>query len=724
MGQYEILSRVGGGGMGVVYKARDRKLGRLVALKFLPQQWSHDETAKQRFEREAQAASATNHPNICTIHDIETADDGQLFIVMAYYEGPTLKQRLEAGPMPIEEALDIATQVADGLAKAHAQSVVHRDIKPGNLILTEDGVRILDFGLATFADALKLTTENSTLGTAAYMSPEQVRGQAADARADVWAVGVVLYEMLMGHVPFQGSHSEAIGHAVRNEAPVPLRSSRPEVPEEVEQLVFRALHKEASVRYQSGRELARALRQLRGQSVPLEFRTQVVQAPADAVETLTHATTQRGRRRRAVAMAAALMLAGGAVCASLWWPVERILVAVVPVVNLTGYAELDEYRFALTEEVEGQLADLTSIRVLPHDQLLQIVRPFRQDGRDVSSREVLQAIATQSGARVLIVATLLRDDDGGWKVRIEFRNPETASNHGTYETPSTVSSLRKEAVYGLMAPAARGIADYFTTNGPLRASVVALLGRAMGSEQPSFAPRMGTLDAAASFEQGIDAYEQLEYAAARTSFATASVRDPRNPLPLAWQSRAAALMRQDKDGVEAADQARRLLTDETRAGDRLFIEAVAAEARRDPVTAERRYRDLIARNRDEPTWLVELAGFQDRQGMTAEAVATYHDALTLDGRLVRPHLELCRLYSPSRLNEPALAKQQGEQALAMYKALGNRGGEAQSHWCLTDVLLVGDSQAERGDGSGDDEGPWIPVWPGAGVQLRCPRRVL
>src|SRR5688500_3380273 len=196
--------------MGVVYQAIDRKLGRSVALMFLPQQWSHDEGAKQRFIREAQAASATHHPNICIIHDIATADDGQLFIVMGYYEGPTLKQRLEGGPLPVDEALDIATQVADGLAKAHAQGVVHRDIKPGNLILSDDGVRIVDFGLATFVDALQLTTEGSTIGTAAYMSPEQIRGEEVDARTDVWALGVVLYQMLVGHPPFRGAYAEAI----------------------------------------------------------------------------------------------------------------------------------------------------------------------------------------------------------------------------------------------------------------------------------------------------------------------------------------------------------------------------------------------------------------------------------------------------------------------------------------------------------------------------------
>src|SRR5262245_14547448 len=202
--------------MGIVYRAVDTKLGRQVALKFLPPQWTHDDSAKQRFIREAQAASATDHRNICTIHDIGSTDDGQLFIVMAFYDGQTLKQKLEAGALPVDEAIEIAAQLAEGLAKAHAQGVIHRDIKPGNVIVTDDAVKILDFGLAKFADArFKLTLEGSTIGTVAYMSPEQTRGEEADARSDVWAVGVVLYEMLAGRVPFTGGYPEAIAHAIK-----------------------------------------------------------------------------------------------------------------------------------------------------------------------------------------------------------------------------------------------------------------------------------------------------------------------------------------------------------------------------------------------------------------------------------------------------------------------------------------------------------------------------
>jgi len=695
-GQYQILARVGGGGMGVVYTARDTRLTRIVALKFLPSQWSHDAAAKERFVREAQAASATNHPNICTIHDIETADDGQLFIVMAYYEGQTLKARLESGPLPIEEALDIAMQVADGLAKAHAQGVVHRDIKPGNLILTEDGVRILDFGLATFVDALKLTAENAPLGTVAYMSPEQVRGQQADARADVWATGAVLYEMLTGHAPFRGSHPEAISYAVRNEPPTPIRDQRREVSEEVEQLVFRALHKDPAVRFAGGRELARALRRVRGLSVPLELRTQPIPVPA------VGAAREKRRtywKRWVVAAVVAVLVIGSV---WIWWPVRPMRVAVVPVINQTGYPELDTFRLALTEELEAQLGSVPNIRVLPHLRALEIIRSFRAADRDVSSRDVVQALATRSAAQVLIVPTLLHDD-GGWKVRLEFRDPTTGVSHRVYETAGVRSSLDKATVYALIASLAPNVFEQVTSLGPRRAAVAAFVRSAVGGEPRANTPRMQSLDAARLFEQGLDAYEQLEYSAAHTAFASAAAADTRNPLLPAWQSRAASLMRQDKQAVDAAERATKLLTDATAVDDRLLVEAIVAESQRNAGVAGDRYRAMVARHPEEPLWLIELGGFQDRQGESSEAVTTYHRALTLDSGLLRPHLELCRLYSPSRLNEPSLAREQGEVALSAAKAQKNRPAEAQSLWCLTDVLRSGnEADRRRAHQSADD----------------------
>jgi serine/threonine protein kinase/tetratricopeptide (TPR) repeat protein len=679
--QYDILARVGGGAMGVVYQARDVKLGRLVALKFLPQQWSHDESAKQRFVREAQAASATQHPNICTVHDIETADDGQLFIVMAFYEGPTLKQRLENGPMAVEEALEIATQIADGLGKAHAQGVVHRDIKPGNVMLTEDGVRILDFGLATFVDALKLTVENTSFGTPAYMSPEQVRGHAADARSDVWAAGVVLYEMLAGHVPFQGSHPEAIAHAIRNEAPELLHAKRPEVPEDVEQLVFRALHKDPAVRFQNGRQLARSLHHVRGVSLPLELRTVPVVSPS-------RDRSSRTRPPTLVNVVIAAMLAGG-VGAALWItrPVERIAVVVAPVSNQTGFEELQPFRLALTNLLTVHLSDSESVRVVPYERVLQVLRRFLFDRADVASRDVVEAIAADSGARFVLVPTL-QYDAGIWKARIEVRAPDTGLNVHTYQTAGVSTSIATDAAFALMRDLAVHVDQHLST------PRVAARKWFWFSDRSSGDRSVRSLEAARYLEEGLRAYHALEFAAARRAFTAAAERDRRSALAMAWLTRVDLLMRQDDEAGESAARALALIDAQTPRDDSLFTEAVTAEVRQDFTSAEARYRALARRYADEPSWLMELAGFQDRRTQNAEAIATYHQALTLDSRLTRARLELCRLYSPNRTNEPVRAKAEGEQALNTYRRLGDKSGEAQALFCLVDVLRVGGA-AER-----------------------------
>jgi tetratricopeptide (TPR) repeat protein len=257
--QYEVLELLGGGGMGVLYKAADARLGRTVALKFLPPQWGMDPTFKQRFEREARAVAALDHPNVCTIYEIGETEQGQLFISMAYYQGETVKDKVADGPLEVDNALDLAEQAASGLAAAHRAGLVHRDIKPANLLVTEDGVlKILDFGLAK-TDETALTESGMRLGTPAYMSPEQTRGEEVDARTDLWSLGVVLYEMITGHRPFRGGVDSAVIDAKRRQDTQPPSKLREGLPPTVDHLVLRLLAKDPKLRHQGAELLSEEL---------------------------------------------------------------------------------------------------------------------------------------------------------------------------------------------------------------------------------------------------------------------------------------------------------------------------------------------------------------------------------------------------------------------------------------------------------------------------------
>lgn len=258
IGSYQILSLVGAGGMGVVYKALDLKLERTVALKFLTQEASLNPIEKQRLLREAKSASALDHTNIGVVHGVEESPDGQLFIVMAYYEGETLAARIRRGPVPAGEAVEIAAQVAHGLAEAHAHNIVHRDVKPSNIMVTSQNVaKIVDFGIARVLSATSATQSAGILGTTAYMAPEQARGGRVDQRSDIWALGVVLAEMLTGRHPFHRENVPAIVFAVVNQLPVVEGA-----PLELQRIIYRALAKDPVHRYQSCGELLADLQAL------------------------------------------------------------------------------------------------------------------------------------------------------------------------------------------------------------------------------------------------------------------------------------------------------------------------------------------------------------------------------------------------------------------------------------------------------------------------------
>jgi formylglycine-generating enzyme required for sulfatase activity/dienelactone hydrolase len=353
---YRVLEKLGGGGMGVVYKATDLRLNRFVALKFLSADLTRDPDAKERFIQEAQAASALDHPNICTIHEIDETPDRELFLTMAYYEGETLKKRIERGPLSIDEAVDITTQIAQALARAHESGIVHRDIKPANLMLPTDGpVKIVDFGLAKLVGHSDLTKTGTTVGTVAYMAPEQLRGGEAGPAADVWALGVVLYQMLAGKRPFDGKDDLVVVSRILDDQPTPIAAFRTDVPDRLERILLRALGKQVSARYASAGELLADL---------AAFQTDRRTAAA------TTRRWPRGWRRPIVLVPAAVVLALAAVPAiAAYRQAARIRWArEIGIPQITQLIAKDDYAgaFAVANEVQ---------RYAPGDPVLATLWP-------------------------------------------------------------------------------------------------------------------------------------------------------------------------------------------------------------------------------------------------------------------------------------------------------------------------------------------------------------
>ena len=569
---YRIVEKLGGGGMGVVYKAEDTRLKRFVALKFLHPEGERNATATERFRREAEAASALNHPNICTIHDIGE-DSGEQFIVMEFMDGQTLRHYIESKRLALEETLELAIQISDALDAAHSRGIVHRDIKPSNIFVTKRGqAKILDFGLAklvplamvaegvspsvmpTLSDEELLTKAGSTLGTVCYMSPEQVRGEELDSRTDIFSFGLVLYEMATGRMAFGGRTSGIIMEAILNRPPTFACAVNPQLPAELEDIVGRAIEKDRKLRYQTAAAMRTELKRLKHDTVSgvvarTRTRSRNATSPRAAPAPLPIAGQPGLRHWKWLAAGSGVLLITGV---GLFLNQRRVStpvtnaasapevsLAILPFHNRTTDTSMDWIGISIEDMLSTDVGQSEHMRIVSVDRLHQILRDLRVSPSMDLDPETLKRIAELSNADTVVSGQYARYGD---QIRIDAmlldlkhdrRAPLTAAAPSERAIPTTVD----------------GLADLIRKNLAVSSDVLKEL------KANSFQPTSKSVAALRSYDQGVQLLRDGKWIDAAKALQTATQEDPEFALAYARLAEADSLLGYDADAERYSRQA-------------------------------------------------------------------------------------------------------------------------------------------------------------------------